>query len=528
MQKLFRIISIAKILTCLILILQISNSQSYYEIPAIVNDSLNHSSCKLNDNNVVLSWRNTSSDIKLKILFMNSFTLSSEFLVSESSSSNSISLVCMLDGGFNIFWYNNGFIYYKKYDNNGTSTSSEVAVNSSSTTNMNFDAAMSSSSLVLFWIDDNRPKISTISQSSISTVNLSSTSSVNIRSLTLSDNKIVLAWVNASQLNTRVMNANQGFTGSIDDIANNLGDTFTFDLSEIPSIGYVVVWDTISGIDGKVYSLTENVLFNFTQRTFNYKNPRVVGLANGGFVLICQFTTINDFFIYDSNYQQRTSFKIDTIDIKEPKFGFLTSTAFTLLYNSSGNLKFMIFPTCKNDSLDISGKVTINLVVPNYETGGKFTILNMPSSGLLTSGSTNVSMDTYYDVIAGLVFTPDGNSTEFIYEYVNPYFSGKYQCKIKINFNCYSSCLSCSSKGDSTNHKCTQCRNNFYPLSDKSSQCYASNEFVKGYFFNLNNFSKCKTNCSKCTSSTTCILCIDPYYADNNNCNLLVQFGNFL
>jgi hypothetical protein len=67
---------------------------------------------------------------------------------------------------------------------------------------------------------------------------------------------------------------------------------------------------------------------------------------------------------------------------------------------------------------------------------------------------------------------------------------------------CYSSCYDCLGKGDSVNHNCSKCNANFYPLDDNSSLCYGATETVQGYFFNTltKTFSKCFNSCAICVS----------------------------
>jgi hypothetical protein len=65
---------------------------------------------------------------------------------------------------------------------------------------------------------------------------------------------------------------------------------------------------------------------------------------------------------------------------------------------------------------------------------------------------------------------------------------------------CYLSCLTCAIGGDSGNNNCLSCAKNYYNLEDKLSQCYLNTDAVVGYFFNIinANFTKCFNSCDTC------------------------------
>jgi hypothetical protein len=65
---------------------------------------------------------------------------------------------------------------------------------------------------------------------------------------------------------------------------------------------------------------------------------------------------------------------------------------------------------------------------------------------------------------------------------------------------CYPSCLTCSSKGDSLNHNCDSCNKDYYPLEDNTKQCYLAIEVVPGYYFDVlsTKFVRCYSSCAEC------------------------------
>jgi hypothetical protein len=99
---------------------------------------------------------------------------------------------------------------------------------------------------------------------------------------------------------------------------------------------------------------------------------------------------------------------------------------------------------------------------------------------------------------------------------------------------CYSSCQTCSGYKDISDQMCTKCKDNYYPLIDKTSNCFSANQAVDGYYYDDANkiFNKCydscltcagpgslaDPNCLICKDGQSCVKCTTIIY--NNQCNL--------
>jgi hypothetical protein len=59
-------------------------------------------------------------------------------------------------------------------------------------------------------------------------------------------------------------------------------------------------------------------------------------------------------------------------------------------------------------------------------------------------------------------------------------------CKVDIVM-CYASCAACTSVGSTLDHKCSKCLPSYYPLVDKSTQCFKNTDIVSGYYFDSVN-----------------------------------------
>jgi hypothetical protein len=117
---------------------------------------------------------------------------------------------------------------------------------------------------------------------------------------------------------------------------------------------------------------------------------------------------------------------------------------------------------------------------------------------------------------------------------VDDYFSYKIMdttstCKVSVKL-CYVSCLTCTAVGDSTNHNCSQCDTNYYPLVDKNTNCYKSTDTLnnytfdqsKGAFVTPSSSSTCYKSCSTCSSNGddfhhNCIKCNTNYFPLEDN-----------
>jgi len=96
-------------------------------------------------------------------------------------------------------------------------------------------------------------------------------------------------------------------------------------------------------------------------------------------------------------------------------------------------------------------------------------------------------------------------------------------------FPCYSSCKRCLSTGSDSDHKCTTCKTDYYPIVNKSS-CYTGQ--LESYYFDFktNEFNPCYNSCKFCIVSgdkinNNCSICKDGFYYLASNPKICMQ-GN--
>lgn len=120
--------------------------------------------------------------------------------------------------------------------------------------------------------------------------------------------------------------------------------------------------------------------------------------------------------------------------------------------------------------------------------------------------------------------TQIGKSFNIIYHYeMDNYPDDK--CIIDITI-CFSSCKTCTGVGIIDNHKCSSCKDKYYPIYGETSNCYQKP--LSGYYLDsTNQFRKCFSTCSECTGDGNlldqkCTSCNPGHYLDsNNNCVIL-------
>ena len=99
---------------------------------------------------------------------------------------------------------------------------------------------------------------------------------------------------------------------------------------------------------------------------------------------------------------------------------------------------------------------------------------------------------------------------------------GQY-CFITITIMpCYKTCFTCNAEGNEDDNKCTSCRTGYYPIEDIPNKCVSS---LNGYYLDTNTFRHCYSSCATCTSKGNedihnCETCItDKYfYGSTKNC----------
>jgi hypothetical protein len=84
---------------------------------------------------------------------------------------------------------------------------------------------------------------------------------------------------------------------------------------------------------------------------------------------------------------------------------------------------------------------------------------------------------------------------------------------------CYTSCGSCSAVGTQSSHLCNTCAAGYYPLSDQTSQCFQQTDSTRPayYVFNVNRFDRCYAGCATCTVGSNsqthnCSACATSYF----------------
>ena len=174
------------------------------------------------------------------------------------------------------------------------------------------------------------------------------------------------------------------------------------------------------------------------------------------------------------------------------------------------------FPFCVDKSDNIKQNKTIPLYdllknVNNIEHMRYISFLSLPSLGILSNGGSSVTTSQSYlisDISYFYPFSSNAEITSFNYTFTDNTFSTDFIPSNFCSFTiiiCYSSCLSCSDKGDASNHHCTKCDNDngYYRKDSVNSNCFHINEIPSNYYLDTTEaekvYKECYQTCETCT-----------------------------
>jgi hypothetical protein len=169
---------------------------------------------------------------------------------------------------------------------------------------------------------------------------------------------------------------------------------------------------------------------------------------------------------------------------------------------------------CQNLQFQISGgQLTINFSGIKYSS---IVLKTLPTNGQLKDDNqVALVINTFIDKTK--IYYVQTNSNGDSFTYATNMVDGI--CRVDIMV-CFISCLTCSKAGDIINNNCIQCAANYAMIKDSTTNnCYSKTVGLQGYYFdsNLNLFNKCYTRCATCTnggddSKNNCSTCLPNYY----------------
>jgi hypothetical protein len=276
-------------------------------------------------------------------------------------------------------------------------------------------------------------------------------------------------------------------------------------VSDLKNSRFVVSWTYITEyhVYAKMFDESGNALttsdINICNGSTNgCTNSKVSGLEFGGFVIAYQMLSSSYYNAYFQIYDTSSNKIIDETSI---------NSATTL----SDNYMHPIVKTDANSNLYFNYESSsgikadkLSFVSPCYVSCAQCSGTGSSSDHLCTSCAT-----TYYPL-------EDKISNCYISTQIVPNYTFNTD-KFYKNNACYSSCYTCLDLGTTTEHKCLQCKAQYYRLEDNSSMCYQSNDTIIGYYFNTNIFSLCYKTCKSCTAQGddnvhNCDTCRANYY----------------
>ena len=250
--------------------------------------------------------------------------------------------------------------------------------------------------------------------------------------------------------------------------------------------------------DNKVFFKSDNEEHNLKDYLYNDEELKFINYIN-----ILSFSGIDGSTIYDNRY---THSEINAIYDRE-------------------NLKYK-YPQASNkksfeDIIIFQGATCDNQEYASYSEKCTLTIINCYESCEKCDNVGNKDEHNCLSCISNYNFIDNPSSKMCINEEGNFYYldaSDNYYKK------CYESCLKCTGKGTSADHKCISCYTlkHYYQHPSLTSNCYLDILPPDGYYFDSGNsqFAECGVGCLRCNKEQSnsehyCKICdtINGHYA---------------
>ena len=242
----------------------------------------------------------------------------------------------------------------------------------------------------------------------------------------------------------------------------------------------------IDKIDYKIHD--DNILLVFFDSTNIYFNE--LTLANANIVNLYSQLTINQ-CTKQNNFDY--SFNANNIISKYHCINSDTNILEQSFYLSNNR----ILQTCTDATKSVQAGQSFSFTFNELTKASLNTIQSIScNSGTLKWRSDEVDSSTIVSPYTTLTYTAPSSGTSATITFTE----GASSCTINISiYSCYSSCLTCSGLGTSSNQLCVDCQT--------------------GYYLSGTNCLSCDTECLSCSgSSSNCQSCSGSYLLDGSSC----------
>jgi hypothetical protein len=310
-------------------------------------------------------------------------------------------------------------------------------------------------------------------------------------------------------------------------------DTTTGFLRQAPTVKandtyFIIAWWDFSGdkIKAQLYDLTGNPGVSDYQvsTSAKCKYPAIETLGADGFVIMYKCGDFNTYFQFfkPNCSKDGGELLINTTPLQINNFPYLsynkTTGRFVAVYASLEKAYAKIL--YKNTGLcsDFTVQIT-SLEGPfkiEFSDAPLIFVTSFPSNGVLkdSGGSSITSIAASSDEI----YYWHNTTTDDFFNFSTK--DGGTVCKVTLSvIPCYTSCLTCTATGISTDHKCLTCGIVYYKLSDIPTDCYNTTNSPKGYVLIGSTWEKCYNLCKTCNGPAAtpdidmkCTSCVDSYY----------------
>jgi hypothetical protein len=509
----------------------------------------------LNTNKIIITWTSIGasqqSDVYIMIVNSDAQVILNDTRLNTISGTNSWSTIAVDEaGGFVIIWHYSPDsskcltnTIYAKYYNSSYNAGVEVQLPSLTPSYCNSETVPSVIYTPTGFIACNNALLQKFTTDSSNNIILGITRSIEINSAgysmecvlaSLKNGNFVSAYIYFNNLVYGILSEGDfSYIKPLTTMGNN--DRIHPEISLLSTCQFLFTWiQNNSYIAGQTFDLAGvSISQEVNMTSLSTCGGSVNSLGANGYIAAYTTSSVN-YILFENDMTKNTegtllgpilpSYKDVYVAGNESIFATVHDGTTSIYVNIFKNDNPAPSPNCNNFTIYIGSGDSPILQIKFYSNSGVY-FTSKPLIGSLVDVKS-APLNLYTKYLESNIYYKFSNPTADSFSYTNNIQNGI--CEITIT-QCYISCGACTSLGSLTNNLCTYCDtfNNFYPLSDNSSNCFEAANPPDRYYLDSDVWKKCLTVCQTCTgypsdptTDMKCIKCISGYSLKGTNCTI--------